>query len=142
MIISEPSVIRCVGAVVHDSRGRLLLILRDNAPGRGKWSLPGGRVEPGETDQAAVRREVREETGLSVTVGSLAGRLRWSGSQGSYEILDYHCRSDHEELCPGDDAADAAWIGHAMFTTLQRAGSLTEHLGDFLRDWGCLPRDE
>ncbi|RCW42811.1 mutator protein MutT [Halopolyspora algeriensis] len=134
--------IRCVGAVVHDPQGRLLLVRRANSPGQGKWSLPGGRVERGETDRVAVQREVREETGLSVTVGPLAGRIRWHGSQHTYEILDYLCRDAHGTLRAGDDAADAMWAGRATFTTLDRARTLTENLGEFLREWGCLPCDE
>ena len=73
MDIAGDTTIRCVGGIVHDAQGRLLLIKRANEPGRGRWSLPGGRVEPGETDAEAVVREVREETGLEVTPGPLAG---------------------------------------------------------------------
>jgi len=65
--------IDCAGAVIKDGQGRLLLIRRRNEPGAGLWSLPGGRIEPGETGDQAVAREVREETGLSVTVGRLLG---------------------------------------------------------------------
>ena len=83
--MSEPALVRCVGAVISGSDGRLLLIQRGNEPGRGLWSLPGGRVEPGESDEAAVAREVAEETGLVVTVGDLAGRVR----RGRYDIGDY-----------------------------------------------------
>ena len=63
----------CVGALVHDDEGRLLVVRRRNEPGAGRWSVPGGRVEPGESDLTAVRREVLEETGLHVTVGLLRG---------------------------------------------------------------------
>lgn len=134
--------IRCVGAVVHDQQGRLLLVLRANEPGQGKWSLPGGRVEQGETDHAAVRREVHEETGLCVTVGALAGHLSRPAQQGTYEIFDYFCRSGRSRLFPGDDAADAIWAGRARFDTLERANALTEDLDVLLRAWDCLPRDE
>jgi 8-oxo-dGTP pyrophosphatase MutT (NUDIX family) len=51
----------CVGAVITDGAGRLLLIQRGHDPGRGLWSIPGGRVEDGETDAAALVREVRAE---------------------------------------------------------------------------------
>ena len=71
----EEPLIRCVGAVVFDPFGRLLLVKRGHEPEKGKWSLPGGRVKPGETDEAAVQREIQEETGLSVIVGPLVGRI-------------------------------------------------------------------
>ena len=68
----------CVGGiVVHDGPGgrRLLLVLRGREPSRGNWSVPGGRVEPGESDEAATAREVLEETGLHVNVGPLVGSV-------------------------------------------------------------------
>lgn len=58
--------IRCVGAVVLDDAGQLLLVRRAREPGRGRWSVPGGRLETGESDHQAVIREVAEETGLVV----------------------------------------------------------------------------
>ena len=60
----------CVGALAYDAEGRLLLIRRRNEPGRGLWSVPGGRVEPGESDAEAVVREMAEETGLVHAVTS------------------------------------------------------------------------
>ena len=66
----------CVGALVHDDDGRLLVVRRGREPGRGLWSVPGGRVEPGESVGVAVEREVLEETGLHVTVGIRVGTGR------------------------------------------------------------------
>ncbi|MFC7343170.1 NUDIX hydrolase [Saccharopolyspora griseoalba] len=142
MIVSKNPVIRCIGALVFDPRGRLLLVKRANEPGRGQWSLPGGRVEQGEGDHSAVRREVFEETGLDVTVGDLVGRIERPAPRGTYEILDYSCRSTEWEISPGDDAADAMWADGATFATLDRNGALTEGLAEVLASWDCLPRNE
>ena len=65
----------CVGGLAYDDEGRLLLIQRGHEPGRGLWSVPGGRVEAGEDDAAALVREMREETGLEVVPGPLIGRV-------------------------------------------------------------------
>src|SRR3954454_8406121 len=78
----------CVGAVVHDGDGRLLLIRRGHAPHEGLWSLPGGRVEPGESAEAAVVREVLEETGLRVRAGAPVGRVRIPAGEVEYEVTD------------------------------------------------------
>ena len=82
--------IHCAGAIIFDRTGRLLLIRRRNAPGAGLWSLPGGRIEPGETDTQAVIREVKEETGLTVVPGRLAGTAELPGPAASViEVRDY-----------------------------------------------------
>lgn len=142
VIVSNEPVIRCVGAIIHDPRGRLLLVQRATEPGRGQWSLPGGRVEAGETDHSAVSREVREETGLSVTAGPLVGRVHRPAPKGTYEIFDYLCWATDWILSAGDDAADATWASSATFATLQRENALTVGLADALSAWNCLPRND
>lgn len=127
---------RCVGGIVFDSDGRLLLILRGHAPSRGLWSLPGGRVESGETDTDAVVRELHEETGLSVRPERRVGVV----TRDRYEIHDYACTVEGGTLRPGDDAADARWVTDAELADLDRAGLLTKGLHANLRDWGVLPR--
>ena len=132
--------IRCVGAIVYDASGRLLLIKRGREPGRGLWSLPGGRVEPGETDAQAVARELLEETGLSVCSGSLVGRVERPGPAGVFEIFDYAAVATGGSLRPGDDADDAAWVDRAGFQRLVDRGELVAELAATLRDWDALPR--
>ncbi|SFB51506.1 ADP-ribose pyrophosphatase YjhB, NUDIX family [Amycolatopsis marina] len=128
--------VRCVGAIVHDQQGRLLLIRRGNEPSRGLWSLPGGKVEQGESDAVAVVRELREETGLDGVAGALAGQV----VRGPYEIYDYVCRATGGTLRAGDDAEAVRWVDAAAFTEFEAAGALADGLAEALRGWDALPR--
>jgi ADP-ribose pyrophosphatase YjhB (NUDIX family) len=134
-----PRRVPCVGAIIRDEAERLLLIQRRNEPGAGLWSLPGGRIEAGETDQRAVVREVAEETGLVVTCGRLVGSVERPGRPGSvYEIRDYAALVTGGVLVAGDDAADARWVTPAQAGALDAAGTLTDGLVAALRSWGVL----
>jgi 8-oxo-dGTP diphosphatase len=127
--------IPCVGAVIKDPAGRLLLIRRGHAPGAGLWSLPGGKVEPGETDQQAVIREVREETGLSVVPGVLVGSVTRPAPGGAaFEIRDYAASVTGGDLAAGDDAMDARWVRPAELGSLP----VTDGLVATLSGWGVL----
>jgi ADP-ribose pyrophosphatase YjhB (NUDIX family) len=127
--------ILCVGAVVTDRRGRLLLIQRGHEPGAGLWSLPGGRVEPGETDAEALVREMEEETGLTVEPGRLIGQVERPGLAGDVlDIRDYAATVTGGTLRPGDDAADARWVAPEDLALL----AVTEGLVEALTEWGVL----
>jgi 8-oxo-dGTP diphosphatase len=129
------SFIRCVGAVITDERGRLLLIKRGHEPGAGLWSLPGGRVEPGETDAEALVREMREETGLEVEPGPLLGAVQRPAGDGDvFDIRDYVATVTGGTLIPGDDAAEARWVSAAELESLAITGGLIEAL----TNWGVL----
>ena len=137
--MSEQRRVPCVGAVVRDAAGRLLLVRRANEPGRGLWSVPGGRVEPGETAAEAVVREVAEETGLAVVVTGLAGVVeRAAPDGGTYVIEDHTARlapgTDPAALRAGDDALAAAWVPVEQLD----AGPCVDGLVEALRAWGCL----
>src|SRR4051812_40367906 len=91
----------CVGGIVTDGSGRLLLVRRGQEPAKGTWSVPGGRVEAGEGDAEATAREVLEETALRVDVGPLVGTVeRAAPAGGVYVIRDYRCTPS-----PGSDVA-------------------------------------
>jgi ADP-ribose pyrophosphatase YjhB (NUDIX family) len=139
--------IDCVGAIITDATGRLLLIKRGHEPEAGRWSLPGGRVEPGESDHQALAREVREETGLTVTPGRLAGTVErpWPDGRGGgvgasrarvLVIRDYEAVVTGGELAAGDDADDARWVSPSDFGALP----LTTGLQEVLDAWGVLDR--
>lgn len=119
----------CVGAIARDDAGRLLLVRRGRPPGEGQWSLPGGRVEPGETDEAALVREVREETGLHVHVGTLLGIVQRDGPGGIvYDIRDYAVTVSAGTLAAADDASDARWVSGEELASLPLTGGLRETL--------------
>jgi 8-oxo-dGTP diphosphatase len=123
--------IPCVGGLAYDTAGRLLLVQRRNEPGRGLWSVPGGRVEPGEDDAAALVREMREETGLEVVTGALVGRVR----RGPFTIADYRCTVVGGTLIAGDDALDARFVDRAALAALP----LVDGLLVTLAGWDALP---
>jgi len=99
-----------VGGFVFDPGGRVLLVERGTPPGEGLWSVPGGKLEPGETLVQAVAREVREETGLVVEVGTLACVVERMGDDYHYVILDYLARPIGGKLAPGSDARAARFV--------------------------------
>ena len=115
---------RCAGAVVRDTSGRVLLVRRANDPGRGLWSIPGGRIEDGESARAAAAREVREETGLDIEVGEalLAEAI------GPYFIEDFAATVVGGTLLAGDDALEARWVTPDELRSLPLAPALLEAL--------------
>jgi 8-oxo-dGTP diphosphatase len=104
-----------VGALIFEG-GNLLLVERGKEPLKGYWSLPGGIVETGEKLEEAIRREVREETGLEVEPLSIfeiferiipdaEGRPEYH-----YVLIDYLCRALGGRLAPASDVSNVAWV--------------------------------
>jgi ADP-ribose pyrophosphatase YjhB (NUDIX family) len=120
--------------VVHDAAGRLLLIRRAHDPGRGLWSLPGGRVEPGESLAEAVEREVREETGLDVRAGDAVGSVHLAGPGVVFDVVDLACTLSNPSERPvaGDDADAALFADGPTLAGLPCTPGLLETL----RGWG------
>ena len=131
--------IPCAGAVIKDETGRMLLIQRGHDPGKGLWSIPGGRIEPGETDEEAIIREVCEETGLRVSCGQLLGSVERPGpAETIFEIKDYTAVVTGGDLAAGDDAADVRWVSPAEVATLDASGQLAPGLLAALHSWAAL----
>jgi len=127
----------CVGAVALHER-RLLMIRRATAPQAGYWSLPGGRVEFGETMAEALVREVREETSVEVICGDV---IDW------VELIDDGAAPHHLVIVdfqavvmgspdpqPGTDAAEAAWVDLDDVADL----NLVDGLAEFLSEHGFI----
>jgi 8-oxo-dGTP diphosphatase len=123
-----------VGAVVVDG-GRVLLVKRGHPPLKGEWSLPGGTVELGETLEAALAREVLEETGLEVSVGPLVevfdrvdrapdGRIQYH-----FVVADYACSVRGGFIARGSDAEDARWVPIRELPAYRLTAKATEVIG-------------
>ena len=124
----------CVGAIAVDE-DQILLVRRGRGPAQGEWSVPGGRVERGETLAEAVVRELAEETGLTGVCDSLAGWVERIGEGFHYVILDFHVTIiDGSDPVAGDDAAEVAWVQLSEVADLK----LVEGLAEFLHDHGIL----
>lgn len=120
---NKQPVIGVGGVVIRD--GRVLLVRRGHEPLQGQWSIPGGKVEWGERLQQALRREMREETGLAVKVGALLEVVERIGGDGTareegaappdssppfhYVILDYLCEAAAGAPQAGGDAVELSW---------------------------------
>ncbi len=132
--------IPCVGAVVLDDGGRLLMVLRGREPARGRWSIPGGRVEPGESLTAAVVREVAEETSLAVVVGDVVGEVDLPMPDDAVaDVTDFVCRpardADLTAVRAGDDADAVGWFTAEEIRRLPTSPQLVATL----ERWGVLP---
>ena len=106
-----PAPIPCVGVVCL--RGdEVLLIRRARPPKQGEWSLPGGRIEPGERAVDAALRELREETGIEAEITGLIdvvdGLFPEAGRH--YVLIDYAARWISGEPVAGDDALEARFV--------------------------------
>jgi 8-oxo-dGTP diphosphatase len=101
-----------VDAWARDRRGRILLVRRGRPPFRGKWALPGGFCETGETTEEACAREVREETGVKVRVGGVRGVYSdpKRDPRGHTVSVLYDAVAVGGRVTGGDDAADARWF--------------------------------
>jgi len=120
-----------VGAIIIED-GRVVLVKRGHPPLEGRWSIPGGVLEIGETLRKAAVREALEETGLAVEPGELLGvfervipdeqgRMRYH-----YVLIDFLCRRVAGELQAGDDASEVRWVRREELAGLELARETEE----------------
>lgn len=129
-------VVLAASAVITDGADRVLVVQRGTEPGRGRWSVPGGKVEPGETLEQAAAREAREETGLDVEIGRELWSLRIPAGDGRvYEVHDFAATVIGGTLRAGDDAVDARWVSAEEIDAL----TVTDGLVGYLRRAGIIP---
>ncbi len=106
--------------------GKILLVQRGRGIGIGKWAPPGGKLEPGETLQEAVERELLEETGVLARATTPAGWVEVHNEESRYLIIDYYVELVNPDLSgnlpvAGDDAKDARWFEITMVGGLDLA---------------------
>ena len=114
-------------AIFRDDR--VLLVRRARSPGKGFYSLPGGRVEFGETLQQALEREVDEETGLRIDIVGLAGWrevVPGDSGGGHYVIMSFAARWAGLEPVLNDEHDDFKWLDPGSFGDLKLTGGLLE----------------
>jgi 8-oxo-dGTP diphosphatase len=117
-----------VSAVIF-REGKVLLVRRARSPGKGFYSLPGGRVEFGESLHTALAREVDEETGLRIDIIGLAGWrevLPAAPGSGHYVIMSFAARWAAREVTLNDEHDHFKWLAPAAFGDLKLTGGLPE----------------
>jgi 8-oxo-dGTP diphosphatase len=114
--MSPPAIIVGVAAAIWNDRREVLLIRRTKPPRQGEWSLPGGKVEFHEPLHVALKREIREETGLEIEIIGLAGVAETIDDAGAgaagvhFVLIDYAARVVSGVAVAASDAADATWV--------------------------------
>jgi 8-oxo-dGTP diphosphatase len=141
---SSRNPVLAVAAVIWNDQREVLLIRRTKEPRKGQWSLPGGKVEFGESIEDAARREVLEETGLTVALLGVAGIAETilDASAGAADVhfvlIDYSARVVSGEAKAASDAADATWFTHEAITDLPLWDETKRIIAQSARDvWGA-----
>ena len=123
-------------ALVVDEEGRLLLVRRAGEPDRGKWDLPGGFLEEGEHPLDALRRELREETGLEVEPLEFAGVWvdRYGGGEAAPWTLNLYWTAQalSGEPAAADDVSELRWFDPAE---LPAGEEFAFHLAEVVFAW-------
>ena len=132
----ETSIVTAVKGIV-ERNGRLLIVRRagGDATGAGTWEQPGGKIDFGEHPEAALRREVKEETGLDVTVGNVAYVTSFLTSPvRQVVIIAYRCEAHSDDVTLSYEHSDYRWADRAELEALLPKGILAD-----LKRCGALP---
>lgn len=123
--------------VIQREDGAILMVKRLHPPEAGLWSVPGGKVDPGESLRDAAAREAFEETGLRVEVGQRlwTAQLAWDDDI-IYELHDFAASPIGGVLQAGDDAAKVRWVPADQISSMPLVAELLDHL----RAAGLAPR--
>lgn len=133
--VGRVEIVLAASALIRDDQGRVLLVKRGRDPEKGRWSLPGGKAEPGEVLPETARREVLEETGLVVEVFEELWTVTFPTPDGRmFEVHDYAAKPAGGRLVAGDDADAVNWFTPEEVAEL----TLTTNLPEFLVAMGVL----
>ncbi|WP_194793101.1 NUDIX hydrolase [Raineyella fluvialis] len=125
--------IPAAGVIIVNERRQILLVQRGHEPQRGRWTVPGGRIERGESPAQAAVREAFEETGLRVRIQREVLNVRLPTGDGrEFDVHDFLAAVVGGELVAGDDADDVRWVSRDEVSSLE----LTENLLDYLEEAG------
>jgi mutator protein MutT len=133
-----------VGAVVFNASNEILLIKRGKAPNYGRWMVPGGTLEWGETLEDAAVREVREETGIDIEIETfveIIEAITRDEEAFHFVIMDYAAHAVSGKLAAASDALDAVWAPVESLDEFDLAPELHRVIEKARRVTGRLPRE-
>jgi len=113
--------------ILENEKGEILLIKRKYNPAKGRWVLPGGGIKFGENSKETAKRELKEETGLDISIGNCIGVFELiKPEENVHRIIFYHkARVLDGTLKLSDDADDAIWIKPGKINSIEKLGELT-----------------
>lgn len=127
-----------VRALVRDRDGRCLVIRRSRESSfwPGRWDLPGGKLDPGETFDGALVREVKEETGLDVGLAEFAGAAGWELPHIRLVFVCMTADIIGGELRLSEEHDEHLWIAHEQISTFDLCDPIVKALGTHNRERG------
>jgi len=127
-----------VKAIINDSHGQILLLRRSAQSKRfaGTWEFPGGKVDAGEAFDAALLREVAEETGLTIALDKVAGATHYEMPEIRLAVLFIEARLEAGEVRLSDEHDDYCLVPPGELAHLDMSEQLHEFIVDYLQRGG------